>query len=45
MKNSYIHHDSSTHSSIGDQNLRYLPRNDSENDSQLERRVIDMAMV
>ena len=32
MKNSYIHHDSSTHSSIGDQNLRYLPRHDSEND-------------
>ena len=28
-----------------DWNLRYLPRNDSENDSKLERRVIDEAEV
>jgi hypothetical protein len=32
MKESYIHHDRAITSSIGDQNLRYLPRNDSESD-------------
>ena len=39
IKDSYIHHDSSTTSPIGDQNLRYLPRNDSENDELASIRV------
>jgi hypothetical protein len=38
MEDSYIHQER-------DSNLRYLPGNDSESDSQLERRVIDMAVV
>ena len=38
MEDSYIHH-------VGGSNLRYLPRNDSENGSQLERGVIDTAVV
>jgi hypothetical protein len=36
MKDSYMHHDSSTTSSIGNQNLRYLPRQVSENDPHNE---------
>ena len=38
MEDSYIHQDR-------DSDLRYLPRNDSRNDSELEKRVIDMAVV
>ena len=38
MEDSYIHQDR-------DSDLRYLPRNGSRNDSELERRVIDMAVV
>jgi hypothetical protein len=38
MEDSYIHQER-------DSNLRYLPGNDSRNDSKLERRVIDMAVV
>src|SRR2546429_9343020 len=38
MEDSYIHH-------VGDSNIRYLPRNDSGNGSQLERGVIDTAVV
>jgi hypothetical protein len=38
IEDSYIHQDR-------DSNLRYLPGNDSGNDSKLERRVTDMAVV
>ena len=38
MEDSYIHQDR-------DSDLRYLPRNDSRNDSELEKRVMDMAVV
>jgi hypothetical protein len=38
MEDSYIHH-------VGDSYLRYLPGNDSGSDSQLERGVMDMAVV
>ena len=38
MEDSYIHH-------VGDSNLRYLPGNDLASDPQLERRVMDMAVV
>jgi len=38
LEDSYIHQ-------LGDLDIRHLPRNDSGNDSQLEKRVIDMAVT
>jgi hypothetical protein len=38
MEDSYVYQEK-------DSNLRYLPGNDSRNDSKLERRAIDMAVV
>ena len=45
MEDCYAHLGSRIYDSIGDSNLRYLPGNDSRNDSKLERRVIGMTVI